>query len=237
MNFKFLTALLASQSVAAFAGCPNVLSCTQSVDSCCSPKMGVLVLALQWIEDSGPSDQWTLHGLWPNNCDGSHGPSDGCDDDRNYDNMAQIVAQDRALESQMNEYWSSYKGDNPAFWSHEWNKHGTCLSTVEPKCYTNYQTGMEVRDYFKQALALRKQFNLYKILSDNGVKPGRTYSKQQITDAIRDGLGKQATLVCKGKALQEVRIELKVQGKNDYKPIDVKNVGSCPKSGIQYNPK
>jgi ribonuclease T2 len=199
--------------------------------------MGIVVLALQWIEDSGPSDQWTLHGLWPNNCDGSYGPSDGCDDDRNYDNMAQIVAQDRALESQMNEYWSSYKGDNPAFWSHEWNKHGTCLSTVEPKCYTNYQTGMEVRDYFKQALALRKQFNLYKILSDNGVRPGRTYSKQQITDAIKNGLGKQATLVCKGKALQEVRIELKVQGKNDYRPIDVKNTGSCPKSGIEYSPK
>jgi ribonuclease T2 len=199
--------------------------------------MGVVVLAIQWIQNSGPSDEWTLHGLWPNNCDGSYGPSSGCDNSRNYPNMGEIVGQDKALESEMNEYWSSYKGDNPAFWTHEWNKHGTCLSTIDPKCYTNYESAMEVRDYFKQALALRKQFNLYKILEDNGVKPGRTYSREQIIQAVQTGLGKKVTLVCKGKALQEVRIEFEVQGKNDYKPIDVKNIGTCPKQGIKYIPK
>ncbi|KXN71528.1 hypothetical protein CONCODRAFT_5784, partial [Conidiobolus coronatus NRRL 28638] len=93
MKFNFLSYLLASQAVSAFIGCPNVLSCSsqlQSVDSCCSPSMGVVVLAVQWIQNSGPSDEWTLHGLWPNNCDGSYGPSSGCDKSRKYSNMREI---------------------------------------------------------------------------------------------------------------------------------------------------
>ncbi|KXN71529.1 ribonuclease T2 [Conidiobolus coronatus NRRL 28638] len=237
MNLKFFVTILTSKYIRTFVECPDVLSCSQSVDSCCSPKLGIIVLVLQWAKNSGHSDQWTLHGLWPNYCDGSYGPADGCDSSRNYNNMTQILAQDKALQGEMNEYWGSCKGDNLAFWSHEWNKHGTCLSTIEPKCYTNYQTAMEVRDYFKQALALYKQFNLYKILNNNGVKPGRSYTKQQISDAIKKGLGKQVTLICKGKVLQEIKIEYKVQGKNGYIPIDVKNTGNCPKSGIQYNPK
>lgn len=42
----------------------NVLSChwTNTVDSCCSPKYGLVVLALQWMPGFGPNDEFTVHG-------------------------------------------------------------------------------------------------------------------------------------------------------------------------------
>jgi ribonuclease T2 len=32
----------------------------------------------------------------------------------------------------MSTYWKDYQGDDETFWEHEWAKHGTCISTLEP---------------------------------------------------------------------------------------------------------
>lgn len=41
----------------------STVSCqSTNVDSCCSPKNGLVVLALQWIVGYGPSDEFTVHG-------------------------------------------------------------------------------------------------------------------------------------------------------------------------------
>ncbi|KXN71522.1 ribonuclease T2 [Conidiobolus coronatus NRRL 28638] len=199
--------------------------------------MGSVVLALQWVSGLGPSNQWTIHGLWPNNCDGSYGPSNGCDNDRNYDNMADIVAVDSALESKMNTYWPSYKGNNPDFWSHEWNKHGTCVSTLDPNCYANYTPQQEVRDYFNKVLELRDQYDLYPILSQQGITPGRTYTRDQLQTAFKNGLGANVYLSCKSKALQEVRVYFSVTGTSDYSVANTNPAGNCPATGIRYAPK
>jgi ribonuclease T2 len=36
----------------------------------------------------------------------------------------------------------------------QWSKHGTCISTLDPKCYDNYVVAQEVVDYFQAAVAL-----------------------------------------------------------------------------------
>lgn len=37
----------------------------------------------------GPSDSWTIHGLWPDNCDGTYKAN--CDDSRAYTNISAIL--------------------------------------------------------------------------------------------------------------------------------------------------
>lgn len=42
----------------------STVSCHWSgaVDACCSPKYGLVVLALQWSPGWGPADEFTIHG-------------------------------------------------------------------------------------------------------------------------------------------------------------------------------
>ena len=43
----------------------------------------------------GPSDKFTIHGLWPDNFDGSYPKSnEGCDISRHYNDLEDILQQD-----------------------------------------------------------------------------------------------------------------------------------------------
>lgn len=45
----------------------------------------------------------------------------------------------------METYWQSNDESPEAFWAHEWSTHGTCVSTLEPSCFSGYTSGAEVR--------------------------------------------------------------------------------------------
>ena len=69
-------------NISACVSQPLTYSCentTAIADTCCSPTPGGLVLQTQfWDTYTGlelegqllPKDSWTIHGLWPDNCDG-----------------------------------------------------------------------------------------------------------------------------------------------------------------------
>lgn len=63
----------------------------------------------------------------------------------------------------MSEYWKDYRGDDATLWEHEWNKHGTCVSTLEPHCYENYLPQQDVVDYFDKAVEIYQQRPSYKV--------------------------------------------------------------------------
>ena len=47
---------------------------------------------------------------------------------------------------------------------HEWSKHGTCISTLDPSCYTGYTPTQEVPDFFQKAVDLFKTLDSYQVL-------------------------------------------------------------------------
>ncbi|KAI9022229.1 ribonuclease T2-like protein [Phycomyces nitens] len=218
--------------------CPiNTLSCsTTNVDTCCSPKYGLVLLVQQWVKKYGPSDAFTLHGLWPDTCSGGQTGSSGCDSSRTYSNVGTILESGNpTLYSSMNTYWPSYNDDNNVFWTHEWGKHGTCVTTLAPACFGNdYTKYDDMYGYFNKVLSLRKEYDLYKIFSNAGITPGGTYTVAAMSSAIEKALGVSAKITCSSGNLSEIWLYFYVKGTSDYVLTD-SIASSC--SGSVYYPK
>ncbi|KAK1921179.1 ribonuclease T2 [Papiliotrema laurentii] len=153
-----------------------VYSCentTAIVDTCCVPTEGLVLVTQFWStytgnEESGsvlPKKSWTIHGLWPDRCDGSYGQY--CDLTRQYDPEPSPNTTTGKPEGQvvpvwhggdvitpllqklgkwdllayMTKYWKAQNQADWIFWQHEFSKHATCFSTYDvgangsPDCY------------------------------------------------------------------------------------------------------
>jgi len=195
------------------ATCPvNVLSCSSAssgVDGCCLPTMGTLLLVQQWYTTLGPSNQFTMHGLWPDTCSGGDGPSNGCDSSRVYTDiqtrLENYSGPGASIMDDMNTYWGSYTGDNNSFWSHEWSKHATCVSTLAPSCHSDWVQDEDVYTFFSTALGLRQQYNLYTALANAGITPGSNPNVSDMHAAIKSAFGVDAEINCESGALSEVK--------------------------------
>ncbi|KAF9932531.1 ribonuclease T2-like [Linnemannia zychae] len=215
--------------------CPaDVLSCTSAssgLDGCCVPSMGLILLVQQWYNGLGPSNEFTMHGLWPDTCSGGQGPSTGCDASRVYTDIESRLQNYPGLPSgfmnELNTYWSSYKGDNNAFWSHEWSKHGTCVSTLAPNCSSDFVQNQDVFNYFSTTLGLRKQYNLYNALANAGITPGSTPDVDDMHVAINAAFGVDAQINCSGGVLSEIWLFFKVNTSGAYVPVAPLGTGSC----------
>lgn len=99
----------------------------------------------------------------PDHCDGTYDAN--CDASRAYTNISSIIsaAGQTDLLTYMNTYWKDYQGNDESFWEHEWGKHGTCISTLNPSCYTNYVPQEEVVAYFQKTVDLFKTLNSYQV--------------------------------------------------------------------------
>ncbi|CAM1504923.1 Fc.00g025140.m01.CDS01 [Cosmosporella sp. VM-42] len=223
------------------------LSChntTAVEDTCCFMPSGQLLQTQFWDTDpaTGPTNSWTIHGLWPDNCDGSYPAK--CDADRAYTNISDILTSfgDEATLSYMNTYWKDYKGNDETFWEHEWGKHGTCVSTLEPSCYSDYKATEEAAAYFQKTVSLFKTLPTYKWLFDAGIKPSgsESYSLDDIQSVLRGKHGATVTLGCDGTALNQVWYHFNVQGslqEGDFVAAEPDGSKStCPRK-VQYNIK
>ncbi|GAA0174692.1 endoribonuclease [Lithospermum erythrorhizon] len=139
--------------------------------SCCYPKTGK------------PDDDFSIHGLWPNNNDGTW-PSN-CDRKNTFDE-----SEIDDLVSRMEKDWPSFScpsSDGIKFWTHEWEKHGTCAESI-----------LDMRSYFETALDLKKKANLLQALKNAGIHPknGEFHSLESIKEAIKEGVGHTPYIEC-----------------------------------------
>lgn len=63
----------------------------------------------------------------------------------------------------MQTYWLSDSESSEKFWEHEWAAHGTCVSTLDPDCYDDYQTGEEAAAFFQIVVNLFKSLDTYSV--------------------------------------------------------------------------
>ncbi|TAQ89577.1 hypothetical protein B7494_g2080 [Chlorociboria aeruginascens] len=253
-----MTSLLVSLALlsAALAGTPTSCSSTQLschnttvvTNLCCFNAPGGQLLQTQFWDTSpstGPSNSWTIHGLWPDNCDGSY--QENCDSSRDYTGISSLLtaAGKTDVLSYMNTYWKNDPddGSDEELWEHEWATHGTCINTLDPSCYTGYTKGEEAVDFFSTVVNLFQTLDTYTWLANADIVPSSkaTYTSAQIQAALKAGFGYAVTIECSSGALDQVYYSFDVRGSiqtGTFVPTSpVGQSGSCSSSGIKYLPK
>ncbi|KAL7783650.1 ribonuclease T2 [Trichoderma ceciliae] len=251
LHLLFSAALATGSVMANSVSCPanSPLSChntTAVVDTCCFNYPGGELLLTQFWDtnpSTGPNDSWTIHGLWPDNCDGSFEQS--CDSSRAYTNITAILQKTASCTlTYMQTYWKDNQGNDESFWEHEFSKHGTCISTLNPECYPDYQPTQEVPDFFKRAVNLFQNLPSYDWLAAAGIVPSPdvTYTLAAIQAALTAHHGHNVIINCNNKGeLNELWYHYNVRGSVQsgvFTPVDpVGSPSTCPKAGIKYLPK
>ncbi|PBP23359.1 hypothetical protein BUE80_DR005881 [Diplocarpon rosae] len=192
---------------------------------------------------TGPKTSWTIHGFWPNHCDGKFEPN--CDSSRQYTDIGGILKSFGKTEllSDMRTYWRGGDGDFEAFWSREWEKHGTCISSLRPNCYTDYTPYQEVIDYFQSVVDQFKKIDSYRFLEKAGIVPSgtKTYTSNEIHAALKEGFGHPVVIRCYKGTFNEIWYSHNIRGSmqtGTFVPTAPQGVLSrCPSTGIRYLPK
>lgn len=207
-----------------------------SVDTCCVETFGGLLLATQfwnvWADKPLPENSWTLHGLWPDFCNGSY--TQYCDLSRQYDpipspntttglpNGTSVPAytgppistfltpfRKFSLLDYMSTFWLSQTGPNSDLWAHEFSKHATCFSTFDIPCYgppsSSPQLHSDVVDFFETTIGYYKKFPTWDFLARHQILPSNQtgYSKEEIEDALAEETGAVPYVGCSGPRYNE----------------------------------
>ncbi|TVY58979.1 Ribonuclease T2-like 1-A [Lachnellula cervina] len=186
------------------------LSCSANAypnitDSCCTETYGGLVLSTQlWntytgLESQGqllPKNSWSLHGLWPDFCNGSY--TQYCDL-----SISTFLAPFGKFDllAYMNKFWIAQAQPNSDFWGHEFSKHGTCYSTFDLPCYgPQYRQHEEVVDFFETAISYYETLPTWIWLGAQGIYPSNstTYSLTDFQSALAKGFGALPYIACSG---------------------------------------
>ncbi|KAM3364550.1 hypothetical protein ACQJBY_014728 [Aegilops geniculata] len=150
--------------------------------------------------DTGkPATDFGIHGLWPNyaKCK-TRGELDGALEmvtkrkkkcwPENCNSEPLKLWEIKDLVTELDANWPTLAckgGKSIEFWTHEWEKHGTC-------------SNLDQHGYFATALGFKARHNLTGILAGAGILPSdsETYFLSSIRDAIKEGTGFTANLEC-----------------------------------------
>lgn len=154
-----------------------------------------LSLNLQWPATSGCSSGcnniFTIHGMWPSVSSGTQPAF--CGGTFNVDDIKSIM-------SRMEYAWPSYDGTNLSFWSHEYDKHGSCAKD---------SPGMDTEfGFFNTTLTIWQNLDIMRVLSNSGVYPSnsKTYKVGDIVDGVKDKLGYAPVIGCQDGSINTMAL-------------------------------
>jgi ribonuclease T2 len=203
------------------------VAANSSTSSGCTPgdtSFDNLILVEQWPATNGISTKnnaFTLHGLWPSRT-GTNVANYPC----NCTNQTFIESAVSSIESQLNKYWISNTGDNVEFWTHEYEKHGTCAESID-------SLSTELK-FMSGALQLRSQLNTVGMLQAGGITPSSTAT--YTIDVFEAAVDLRTIFHCKNSEITEVSTcwnKSLVQVDCDENAYGGSN---CPASGIKLPP-
>ncbi|KAF5348095.1 hypothetical protein D9757_013743 [Collybiopsis confluens] len=121
-------------------------------------------------------------------------------------------------------------GTDEEFWSHKWDTHGTCYSTLRPTCLpSGSPSGTDT-------------LPTYTWLANQGITPSSstTHTLTSLENALAAEAGVKPMLTCSGNDLNQIAWYFNLKGSlidGVFAPIDSPEASSCPPSGILYPPK
>jgi ribonuclease T2 len=202
----------------------------------------------------GPADNvFTIHGLWNDLCDGTY--NQFCNDALEVDaaDLEHIIVEqfsDGALYNKMKQIWVNTQNSNvqsgglESLWEHEYNKHGTCMTTLQPRCYAgNYQQYQTAYDFYRKVVEVWDTLPTYQFLASADIYPSATdkYNLSDFQAALSEFHGAQVYVGCTGgDIISEIWYYHHVKGNvltGELKPIDSLTPTTCKKSTVRYLPK
>lgn len=212
--------------------------------SCCLETQGLMLQTQFWDTDvpGSPENTWTIHGLWPDKCDGSYDANCGFSKSVNSVSSVLKEAGETELVDYMEKYWLNNNGNNDKLYTHEFNKHGTCMTTIASKCYPeDAPANANVVDFAKLVVKTYQGLPTYKWLADAGITPSssKTYKASDVEAALEKGFGKKVYIGCKGGKFNEVWYFHKVKGsllEDDLVKVDAVSSSTCS-GNIKYPPR
>ncbi|VVT46936.1 uncharacterized protein SAPINGB_P001461 [Magnusiomyces paraingens] len=233
--------------------CPidTPVSCTlpddPTGDTCCYENNGLFLVTQFWDYNpaTGPADLFTTHGLWSNKCGGGY--EQFCNKNIAISNATEVLLSlgKEHLLQRMSYSWKDISGRDADLWEHEFNKHATCMDTINPdKCYDSDAPKWQyVGDFFETVVDFQASLPTYKFLQKSGIVPSteKQYALSDILEALRKhGRGTYPRLGCtRSGALQEVWYYFHLKGSvvhGHYIPVNTTVAHSCPDQ-VWYYPK
>jgi len=246
-NLFLKSPLLASSGCSA-AGTPSCQNSTEVPNLCCFESPGGLLLQTQFWDThptTGPHDSWTIHGLWPDNCDATF--IENCDPSRNYGDIGTLLADNGASDtlSFMKKFWVNINGDDEELWEHEWATHGTCMSTLNPSCLpSDSPTGAEAVAFYQTVVSLFQTLPTHTFLSNAGIEPSTRdqHTLDDFISALENGSGGfTPALHCSGRTVNQISWYFNLRGSvidGNFIPINSPQHSTCPRGGtLHYPPK
>ena len=164
---------------------------------------------------------WTVHGIWPTRNGSKEGPF-YCNKTMHFD-----IHQISDLVPKLEEHWTNVEKETPeaGLWKHEWEKHGTCASVLQPFHSENY--------YFGQGLSWYQTYAMGPLLQGAGIKPDHPVYAGQMHNSIYSVLKTNPVIECYHEKGTQYITEIRICFDKDLKLRDCDGAVSVM-TGVEY---